>query len=446
MKREGIDARSGVHGRVVRTIAGALFCAATMAAYAVPAHAFKALVTLDNTNGEDVFASVIQASDGNIYGATVYGGASNAGVFFRLTPQGKYKVLHSFCAQANCTDGAYGEWLTEGSDGNLYGVTYEGGTANQGTIYEITRNGKLTTLYSFCAQANCTDGAMPQTGLAQLGDGSFYGTTTIGGTNNEGTVFKYVPGSGLTTLYSFCAQANCTDGYLPAIGLMLASDGNLYGTTAWGGIYDPTCGDNGCGTLFRIGPGGGFKTIYTFCSQANCTDGSVPSGLLLEPKPGEFYGTTDVGGTINAGSIFKISMTGRLDSLYSFCSTGCANGAVPYAGFIKGRDGKLYGTTETAGDGKQGTVYSMTLQGEVTLLFDFNGGPDGAEPGPAVIQARNGKLYGGTQAGGNANDGVLYDLTTKPPAHGDGSKRGNIGRPVIDPRTLPVSPLSARPR
>lgn len=444
MKHEWMNSKSELHSHAARSVAGALLCAAMTVAYAMPAHAFKALVSFDQTNGEDVFASVIQASDGNIYGTTVYGGAANAGVFFRLTPHGKYTVLHSFCAQAKCADGAYGEWLTEGSDGNLYGQTYEGGAANEGTIYKITKDGQLTTLYSFCSQANCTDGAQPQSALVQTSDGSFYGTTSIGGASNEGTVFKFVPGTGLTTLYSFCAQQNCTDGALPSIGLMLASDGNLYGTTAWGGIYNSLCGDNGCGTLFRISPKGKFAAVYNFCSQANCTDGSVPQGLLLEPKPGELYGTTDVGGTINAGSIFKISLTGKLVSLYSFCSNGCQDGAVPYAGFIKGTDGKLYGTAETAGDGTYGTVYSTTQQGKVTLLYDFNGDANGAEPAPAVIQASNGKLYGGTQAGGNANDGVLFDLTTKPPMRGDMNHRGSINRPVIDPRTLPLSPLGAR--
>jgi uncharacterized repeat protein (TIGR03803 family) len=173
MKYERQSINSATITRAAKTVAVALLCAAMTAGFAVPAHAFKVLVSLNGTNGKDMFGSVIQTSDGNIYGATVYGGTSNSGVVFRMTPHGKYTVLHSFCAQTNCTDGAYGEWLTLGADGNFYGVTYEGGAANQGTIYEVTRNGKFTTLYSFCAQANCTDGAMPQTGLVQLGDGSF---------------------------------------------------------------------------------------------------------------------------------------------------------------------------------------------------------------------------------------------------------------------------------
>lgn len=151
---------------MIGTLRGALLCTAmttaTIAAFVAPAAATgKTLVTLDGTNGEDVFASPTLGGDGNIYGTTVFGGANGKGTIFRLTPKGKYTLLYSFCSQSSCSDGANGEWLTEGADGNYYGQTYSGGSANEGAIFEISSSGKFTPLYSWCSQTNCTDGANP---------------------------------------------------------------------------------------------------------------------------------------------------------------------------------------------------------------------------------------------------------------------------------------------
>src|ERR1700675_2560578 len=99
--------------------------------------------------------------------------------------------------------------LIEGADGNFYGTTYGGGTNGEGTVFKITPTGSLATLYSFCSQASCADGELPYAGLVQGSDGNFYGTTLEGGANGGGTVFKITPAGSLTTLYSFCSQAGC---------------------------------------------------------------------------------------------------------------------------------------------------------------------------------------------------------------------------------------------
>src|ERR1017187_5485119 len=175
-------------------------------------------------------------------------------------------TIHRFCSQSGCPDGA-GPYagLVQAANGGLYGTTLVGGTNSAGTIFKITPGGTLTTLYSFCPQTNCTDGAEPEAGLFQAANGDLYGTTYFGGTNAQGTVFKITQGGTLTTLYSFCSQTNCTDGATPGAGLVQAANGDLYGTTS-----------NGYDTVFKITPGGTLTTLYSFCSQTNCTDGAEP--------------------------------------------------------------------------------------------------------------------------------------------------------------------------
>src|ERR1700722_7740592 len=138
-RREGPAAAAPGGSFMVGILRNGLLCTAMTVAFALPAHASgKSLVMLDGTNGEDVFASPTQGSDGNLYGTTVFGGANGDGTIFRLTPKGKYTLFYSFCAQSGCTDGANGEWLTQGTDGNFYGQTYSGGSADEGAIFEIT--------------------------------------------------------------------------------------------------------------------------------------------------------------------------------------------------------------------------------------------------------------------------------------------------------------------
>src|ERR1022692_3661637 len=127
----------------------------------------------------------------------------------------------------------------------------------------------LTTIHRFCSQSGCPDGDAPYAGLVQATNGGLYGTTYGGGTNSAGTIFKITPGGTLTTLYSFCSQTNCADGANPWAGLVQAANGDLYGTTPQGGA-------NRGGTIFKITPGGTLTTLYSFCSQTNCTDGATP--------------------------------------------------------------------------------------------------------------------------------------------------------------------------
>jgi uncharacterized repeat protein (TIGR03803 family) len=225
--------------------------------------------------------------------------------------------LVSFCAQTNCADGAnpFAGLLADAS-GNLFGTTESGGANDGGTVFEIAKTasgfaGAPTILYSFCAQTNCADGSEPVAGLIADAGGNLFGTTSVGGANNGGTVFEIAKtASGFagtpTILYSFCAQHNCADGLEPFAGLTADAGGNLFGTTEFGGANDR-------GTVFEIaktasGFAGTPTILYSFCAQANCTDGSDPVAGLLADASGNLFGTTFVGGANDRGTVFEVTL------------------------------------------------------------------------------------------------------------------------------------------
>jgi uncharacterized repeat protein (TIGR03803 family) len=161
-------------------------------------------------------------------------GANSAGTVFRITASGDLTTLYSFCALANCADGASPRSALVAVDGvGFFGTTYEDGPDDGGTVFRISAGGRLTTLYAFCSSSGCADGSNPG-GLVRGTDGSFYGTTQTGGAYGWSTVFKITTAGKLKTLYSFCASAGCPDGYYSEGGLVQGTDGTVYGTTAEG--------------------------------------------------------------------------------------------------------------------------------------------------------------------------------------------------------------------
>jgi uncharacterized repeat protein (TIGR03803 family) len=308
------------------------------------------------------------------------------------------------------TDGAdpHGAALIQTTSGDLYGTTGYGGANQQGTVFKIAPDGTLTTLYSFCSQSGCTDGANPFGRLLQGADGDFYGTTHEGGAAGYGTVFKITPSGTLTTLYSFCSLSECADGTYPESWLVQATNGDLYGTTGSGG--NTNCFGGGCGTVFKITPSGVLTTLYSFCTQSGCADGDGPTGLV-QTANGDLYGTTGGGGATvyDGGTVFKITPSGTLTTLYSFCSqNGCVDGSDPVAGLILANNGDLYGTTELGGTLGQGTVFKITPSGTLTALYSLHG----VHPFPGTLmQATNGVLYGMTTFGGANHDGILFSLS-----------------------------------
>ena len=311
-------------------------------------------------------------------------------------------TLYNFCAGGGCTNGSFnypwgGANLVQATNGGLFGTTYAGGAYGFGTVFKITPSGTFTTLYNFCATSGCPDGSYPYFGFARATDGVLYGITNQGGAYGEGTVFKITPGGALTTLYSFCVLSGCPDGAIPQGALVQASDGKFYGTTSGGGAY-------GAGTVFKMTPSGTLTTLYSFTGNA---DGASPQAALVQATDGNFYGTTYNNGVNNNGTIFKITPGGRLTTLYSFNGT---DGGTSQAGLMQASNGDLYGTGKFGGASAIGSIFSITLGGTLTTLYEFSG-PDGAWPNSALIQATDGNLYGTTEIGGTGDAGTIFTIT-----------------------------------
>jgi uncharacterized repeat protein (TIGR03803 family) len=322
-----------------------------------PGGALTKLHNFSSGEGKNPNGGVVLATDGHYYGTASFGGANDAGSVFRVTPSGVVTLLYSFCSQTNCADGSEPlSPLVQASNGNFFGTTYEGGAHGDGTVFEFSSGGTFTLVHSFCSMPNCADGEVPQYGLVQASNGSLYGTTPYGGANGHGSIFAISPAGAFSTIYSFCAQTNCTDGSTPYDGLIQGPNGYLYGTAAAGGA-------NGDGTVFKITGAGTLTTLYSFCSQTNCTDGANPESPLMLASDGNFYGMTFLGGANAVGSIFRITPSGSLSTLYSFCSqTGCTDGEYPSSdGLVQATDGTLFGTTVEGGTNKYGVVFSLGL-------------------------------------------------------------------------------------
>jgi uncharacterized repeat protein (TIGR03803 family) len=408
----------------MKTLVALVFLVTTLTI--LHAQTVKTIVNFDGTNGSDTLVMApLQGLDGKLYGATSAGGtntctlfglSSACGVVFSTTTSGTLAVLHNF----NGTDGASPDGtLVQDAHGNLYGVTLFGGLntacavygANGcGTVFKITTKGVFTSLYSFCSLTNCADGADPIGGLVVGTDGSLYGATSIGGNYVDcsgygcGTIFRITPEGKLTTLYSFAG----TDGSSPAGPLVQSFSGILYGAAGGGGTYND-------GTVFKITTGGTLTTLHNF----NGTDGMIANPLLLGTD-GNFYGTTLGGGTSTniacpsyaCGTVYKITPSGKLTTLYDFCSqANCTDGFAPYWTLVQATDGSLYGnTSEFNGTPGYGTIFKITTGGTFTNLYTFSG-TDGFFPEGAMMQATNGILYGTTGFGGTFGNGNIFVLS-----------------------------------
>ncbi len=270
-------------------------------------------------------------------------------------------------------------------------------------------------LYSFPSDNAGAAGANPTAGIIRGSDGNFYGTTALGGINDTGTIFEVTPSGTVTSLHNFSDDSSFfnSDGADPKGLLVLASDGNFYGTTAYGGTYDD-------GTVFRISATGVFAAIYSF----DAVTGANPQAGLIQGSDGNFYGTTLLGGSCNSGSVFCITPLGSLTLLHSFSrnhnsgTAGNVDGAEPYAPLTLAANGHLYGTTAFGGAYNSGTIFEMTLDGQFSVLHSFEDAVDesdyvntgGANPISALVQNSAGTIFGATYGGGDSGDGTLFSL------------------------------------
>jgi len=302
------------------------------------------------------------------------------------------RTLHGFLG--GTTEGAQPlAGLVEGSDSNFYGTTSGGGLFLTGTVFRITSAGTLTTLHMF---ASGLDGAAPKAPLILAEDGNFYGTTFGGGGNSSGTVYQMTDSGTVTILHAFSGAA---DGGQPSAGLVQGSDGNFYGTTQGGGAL-------GSGTVFQIMSAGTFTTLWNFNGAA---DGAQPMARLTQGSDGNFYGTAFAGGVNGSGTVFRVSSNGTFITLWSFF--GMADGGQPAAPLVQASDGRLYGTASTGGAFGLGSVFRIASNGTFTALWNFSGSGDGANPLAGLVQAGDGNLYGTTSAGGSGGAGTIFKIT-----------------------------------
>jgi len=349
--------------------------------------------------GQRPYAGVIQADDGALYGTTLQGGLSNAGVIFRLNTDGTgATVLHTFGVATG--DGQSPMPLVQGSDGALYGTTSIGGTNKTGTIYRINKNGTgYQVVHDFGRAA--ADGANPQAGLVEGRDGFLYGTTFFGGSNGRGTVYKLnKAGDGYLILRNFGIGGG--DGVNPDTALLQGGDGALYGTTFFGGTND-------AGAIFRLNTNGSSYVVLHSFSGLN-GDGHNPDAALMQGSDAALYGTTYSGGSNNAGSIFKLNTDGSgYTVLHAFTAAG-GDGQKPLSALLEAQNGLLYGTTYLGGSSGAGTVFKLNRDGTgyaVLRSFD-SANADGRNPRASLVQGSDLALYGTTWNGGESGFGTVF--------------------------------------
>jgi uncharacterized repeat protein (TIGR03803 family) len=381
-------------------------------------------------DGANPSAGLVRDAQGNLYGTTTNGGDPaceyygiyGCGTVFKVDPAGKKTVLYSFTGGdgANPVAG-----LVRDAQGNLYGTTFGGGDfacglGGCGTVFKLDTTGKETVLYSFGALFGAGYG--PEGGLVRDAQGNLYGTTAWGGDFygiGYGTVFKLDTTGKETVLANFSSPYY---GLLPVAGLVRDAQGNLYGTTEYGGNGPWSCNYahfSGCGVVFKVDTTGG-EVLYSFTGTGG--DGKYPHAGLVRDAQGNLYGTTTGGGDLSCrapygcGTVFKMDTTGKETVLYSF--TGGADGGDPYAGLVRDAQGNLYGTTYGGGAYGVGTVFKVATTGEETVLYSFTGtGGDGAYPLAGLVRDAQGNLYGTTSAGGDpaciagTGCGTVFKLT-----------------------------------
>ncbi len=341
--------------------------------------------------GQAPQGDLVQGSDGNFYGMTQDGGTLDAGTIFRMTPDGTITILRNLDRP---TDGAAPRGgLIEGTDGNFYGVTNSGGPNSYGTLFKISPSGAFTMLKSVSPG---TDGGNPQKNLVRGNDGSFYGMNYTGGANSEGTIFRFNPvTNAYTVLYSFSA----TTGRYPYGSLVKGNDGIFYGTTYGGGTY-------GLGTIFKFDP---VTKAYNVLRHLQGADGGYCRGSLAFGNDGNLYGLGHQGGATGGGTLFRISTGGSFAVLRNLSGL---DGTFPTGSLVKDSNGNLYGMTSSGGSKSAGTVFRFNPSTKAyTVLRSLDLTADGGYPYGSLIRGTDGNFYGMTSYGGSSSrGGTLFKI------------------------------------
>jgi uncharacterized repeat protein (TIGR03803 family) len=350
-----------------------------------------------SVDGQLPTGRLVLAGDGNYYGVAEIGGADAGGVVFRMAPSHQITTIHSFTESSFGHYGFYPQGLTLGKDGNLYGVTEFGGAEDMGVLFKMTLAGAETVLHTFGSAQY--DGLQPVGPPTQLSNGAFYGVTYAGGTENMGAVYKITTAGKETVLHSFADGSVPNDGYYPFAQPVLGSDGNLYGTTLYGGA-------NGDGAIYKIAPTGILAILYSFDNAGNPDDGVQPVEMV-HYVDGNFYGVCAYGGASKAGMVFEVAPTGTEIARLDMPGTPIA--------LNNDTSGDLYVSCQSGGTASDGYVvkvpFSTGNSPTSVVLHQFGDGTtinDGATPNDITIAA-DGSLYV-VGAGGSAGDGCLTHI------------------------------------
>ncbi len=383
--------------RMLRAAAACLLPAVT---HAAPTYTVLYSFT-GQADGAYPQSQLIADAQGNLYGTAAAGGVAQPsrvgppyGVVFRLAPDGTETVLHDFGRGHDGADPQAG--LVADAQGNLYGTTAGGGPTFNGTAFRLSPAGHETILHDF---AGLPDGAQPEGSLLRLAAGDYIGTTYAGGTQGAGAIFRVrrAP-SGYDIMFSFTGAATGTN---PIGNLIRDPGGTLYGTVTSGGAQ-------GAGAVFAVTPANQESLLYSFQGG---NDGSDPIGGLLRDKSGNLYGVTYAGGAPGYGTIFRVAPDGAETILHAFAATK-SDGGAPYAGLVRDSAGNFYGTTTEGGKAGQGTVFSLSPGGKLTLLHSFTG-PDGSTPLAALMLDKQGNNFGTASLGGASDSGVVFEIRKK---------------------------------
>jgi uncharacterized repeat protein (TIGR03803 family) len=376
----------------------------------MPAYSENLLFSFaDGVDGASPAGGLRRDSANNLYGTTTSGGDFNCGegnagcgTVFKVDPSGNLTVLHTF---AGSTDGA---WPVAGlvfdpAQQYLYGTTSSGGNVSGcnglgcGLVFKTDTNGNESVLHTFAG--GTSDGAHPSADLIVGSNDNVYGTTAFGGANGDGIVFKIDSSGSETVLHSF--SGGKTDGAGPWGAVILDKAGNLYGTTTEGGTYDQ-------GVVFKVSTSGNETILHSFRGGSN--DGCYPSGNLVLDASNNLYGTAQWCGAHGNGVVWKVAKNGVETLLHSF--NGSADGQSPYGGVIIDPQRNLYGGAQFGGAKGWGTIFEVSSSGKTTVLHTFGTGNDGQDPEGGLIRDQQGNLYGTTSLGGSSGGyGTVFKLT-----------------------------------
>jgi uncharacterized repeat protein (TIGR03803 family) len=341
---------------------------------------------------------VFRDAQGDLYGTTSDGGGSaNQGVVFKVGPSGHETLLYTFTGGND--GGSSDAGVILGQDGNLYGTTDGGGSANQGVVFRVDKSGHETVLYTF--ERGAVGNQPYLAGVILDPDFNLYGTTSFNAAGGIGAVYKLDRSGNATVIYAFPAV---TDGQYPYnAGVVLGTDGRLYGATQYGGSH-------GAGVLYQLVGNNCETLLYTF-DLFTANGFGQPTGNVIRDAAGNFYGTTFIGQAdvgYGYGVVYKVDASGHATVLHNF--TGGADGGDPYGGVILDAKGNLYGTASAGGASGNGVVFKINLSGQETVLYNFTGGSDGGAPYGSLISDAAGNFYGTTNGGGAAGAGVVFKL------------------------------------